>query len=166
MDFPIFIVFGGLALGAAISVVAQRRAIYSALSLLICLGALAVLFAQLSATFIAMIQIIVYAGAIMVLFLTVVMLLDPRSDLSSPNRARFVSYAAIPLALALGLILLQAVPGKDVSLGSQTANLAAAGRAEEVGRVLFSKFLLPFEATSILILVAILGAVVLAKRKL
>lgn len=165
MELVLFIIFGAVALGAAISVVAQRRAIYSALSLLICLGALAALFAQLNAQFIAMIQVIVYAGAIMVLFLTVVMLLDPRSDITSVNRVRYVSYAAIPLACAMGLLILQAVKDKDMRLDTFSAT-AGMGSTEEVGQVLFTKFLLPFEVTSILILVAILGAVVLAKRKL
>lgn len=165
MELVIFIIFSAVALASAISVVAQRRAVYSALSLLICLGSLAALFAQLNATFIAMIQIIVYAGAIMVLFLTVVMLLDSRSDITTVNRVRYVSYASVPLACALGLIVFQAVKGSGGSTDT-AAVLTEAGTTEAIGQALFTKFLLPFEATSVLILVAILGAVVLAKRKL
>jgi NADH-quinone oxidoreductase subunit J len=163
MELILFFLLGALVLGAAISVVAQPKAVYSALSLILCLCGLALLFVQLNAQFIAMIQIIVYAGAIMVLFLFVIMLLDPRSEVLPGSKVKYLAYIAVPLALAMALLLLQAFRYGET--WPSNAPPTAAGTAEAIGELLFTKFLLPFEVTSILILVGILGAVILGKRK-
>lgn len=162
MERYVFFIFGAVALGAAISVVAQRRAVYSALSLILCIAALSVLFYLLGASFLAIIQIIVYAGAIMVLFLFVIMLLDPASEVLTEGKVRALSYLALPLALFFSILVLRAA----ARLGTAQAPVAAAeDNTAAVGRLLFNELLLPFEVTSVLILVAIVGAVVLAGRK-
>jgi NADH-quinone oxidoreductase subunit J len=149
-------------IAAALVVVFQRRTIYSALALIVCFGAMAILFFQLGAHFIAAIQVIVYAGAIMVLFVFVVMLIDPESEFFAVNRLTRLSLIAVPMALLLGFFLLWTArlfyepPGE--------AALAVTGDVGTIARSLFREYVLPFEVTSVLILVAILGAMVLAKR--
>jgi NADH-quinone oxidoreductase subunit J len=156
----VFYVFAAVSVVAALLVVLQRRAIYSTLALIVCFGAIAALFYQLGAFFIAAIQVIVYAGAIMVLFLFVVMLIDPESEIFAVKRIRNLAVLALPMAALVGLILLSAV---SATAGEAEA-AAAPGDVASIAEGLFSSYLLPFEVTSILILVAVLGAMVLAKR--
>jgi NADH-quinone oxidoreductase subunit J len=166
METILFYVFGVLALVAAISVVAQTRVIYSAISLIICLCAVAALYLLLEAPFIAAVQVIVYAGAIMVLFLFVIMLLDPFSSALLRDKKKYLAYAAAVLgaaALALILPLLNAYKPLLTPRNPETG--AGVGTAGNIGQVLFSEYLLPFELTSVLILVAIIGVVVLARRR-
>ena len=162
MEYILFYVLAAVSIAASVMVVAMRRAVYSALSLIVCFGAIAGLFFQLGAQFIAAIQIIVYAGAIMVLFLFVIMLLDPESEIFPPNRLKKISILALPLAALFAFLLLRAFP---VSLVDQTDWSSAPGvDTQTLARSLFQDYLLPFEVTSILILAAVLGAVVLTKR--
>jgi NADH-quinone oxidoreductase subunit J len=169
MEILLFSLFATLALASALSVILQKKAVYSALSLIVCLASLAFLYLQLNAQFVAIIQIIVYAGAIMVLFLFVIMLLDPRAD-AAPGKSWRMALIAMPLGIlflaVLGLYF-SALPPDSLSRPPGTAQTdpAAIGAIENIGRQLFSRYLLPFEAVSILILIAILGAVILAKRK-
>jgi NADH-quinone oxidoreductase subunit J len=166
------IVFYGLAataVTAAIVVVLMSRAVYSALALIVCFGATAGLFFQLGAQFIAAIQVIVYAGAIMVLFLFVIMLLDPESEVFPPSRLKKVAGVALVLAVLFTLVLLQAADRWDITqvlTGSiaGTERSSGTGGIETLAHSLFRDYLLPFEVTSILILVAILGAVVLTRQ--
>ena len=162
MEELVFYLCAAVAGVAALMVIVQRNAVYSALALVACFCSVAVLFFQLGAEFIAMIQVIVYAGAIMVLFLFVIMLIDPESEGFAVNRHKKITITAVPVAALLGLLLLWAVPA-IVSSGSD-ASLAPTGGIEPIARSLFREYLLPFEVTSILILVAVLGAMVLAKR--
>ena len=166
MDAILFLVFAFIAVASAISLVVQTHPISSALSLVGVMGALAVLYLLLGAEFIAAAQMIVYAGAIMVLFVFVIMLLNAGSELRGPGRAKFAKWIGIPVfALFIGMVcfIIQRLlpPSVDVRFGSFTGAGAA-----EVGRVLFTQYLLPFEVTSILILIAILGAVVLARKEI
>ncbi|MBI4456596.1 MAG: NADH-quinone oxidoreductase subunit J [Acidobacteria bacterium] len=163
MTVFLFYVFAATALISALSVVLQKKTIYSALSLIVCLGMIAMLYTQLEATFIAVVQVIIYAGAIMVLFLFVLMLLDPMSE-ALPVPSKHIGYFAIPLGILLAILISLA----GISYRAQPAGTVNEGSGDiaAVGLRLFSDYLLPFEATSILILVAVLGAVVLAKRKL
>jgi NADH-quinone oxidoreductase subunit J len=167
MDTAFFYLFGGIALLAAINVVAQRKVLYSALSLILCLCAVAALYLLLEAPFIAAVQVIVYAGAIMVLFLFVIMLLDPFSSEILQDKKKYLRYLAALLgilALAFVLSILKAHhPSSAIRMPE-----AAGGSASmnQLGQMLFNDYLLPFEATSILILVAIIGVVVLAKRRI
>jgi NADH-quinone oxidoreductase subunit J len=165
MDALLFLLFAFVAVVSAISLVVQTHPIASALSLVGVMGSLAVLYLLLGAEFIAAAQMIVYAGAIMVLFIFVIMLLNAGSE-TRAGKARLVKWIGIPLfAVFVGLIsyIIQSrLPAsKGVTFGSFTT---ATGL--EIGRSLFTTYLLPFEVTSILILVAILGAVVLARKEI
>jgi NADH-quinone oxidoreductase subunit J len=162
MTTALFYLFGGIALLAAISVVAQKRVFYSALSLVICLCAISAEYLLLEAPFIAAVQVIVYAGAIMVLFLFVIMLLDPFSATVLQDKKKLLGYAAIVLG-AFALILLYPIL-KSYNLGN-TEITGNVGSIQDIGQALFNQYLLPFEITSVLILIAVIGVVVLARRK-
>jgi NADH-quinone oxidoreductase subunit J len=166
METTLFYVFGAIALIAAIGMVAQKRVIYSAISLIICLCAVAALYLLLEAPFIAVVQIMVYAGAIMVLFLFVIMLLDPFSAAILRDKKKYLSYVAVILgALALVLIVPMLKAYKPLLTPRSNDIGSGVGTAGNIGQLLFSDYLVPFEVTSVLILVAIIGVVVLARRR-
>ncbi len=159
----LFYIFAALTVLAAISVVAQRTPVYSALSLIVVLCALAAVYLLLDAEFIAVIQVIVYAGAIMVLFVFVIMLLNAGREAPS-QRSRIARWLGPPLVVAFLAELLLAIWRQFPAASSHPAAFLDAGPAA-IGHLLFTNYVLPFEVTSILILVAILGAVVLAKKE-
>ncbi|HXX23312.1 MAG TPA: NADH-quinone oxidoreductase subunit J [Terriglobia bacterium] len=159
----LFYIFAALAILAAISVVAQRTPIFSALSLIVVLCSLAVVYLLLGAEFIAVLQVIVYAGAIMVLFVFVIMLLNAGREAPS-HRSRIAKWLGAPLVAAFLAEVLLAV-WKQFSAGSTRPATSIDAGPAAVGHLLFRSYVLPFEVTSILILVAILGAVVLAKKE-
>jgi NADH-quinone oxidoreductase subunit J len=167
METLLFYTFGAVALIAALAVVAQRRVFYSAVSLIVCLTSLSALYMLLDAPFIAAVQVIVYAGAIMVLFLFVIMLLDPFSASVLQDKRRSLSLFAVLLGAAGLLLLYPLLKAYDITQAPQNpvTSAAGAGSIENIGNTLFNQYLLPFEATSVLILVAIIGAVVLARRQ-
>jgi len=167
METALFYLFGGIALLAAINVVAQRRVFYSAVSLIACLCAVAVLYLILDAPFIAAVQIVVYAGAIMVLFLFVIMLLDPFSAGILKDKKRYLGYLAVVLGIIIVALLFPLLRSYDAAQAPRDIGFVAdgVGSAEHLGRTLFKEYLLPFEITSVLILVAIIGVVVLAKKQ-
>ena len=159
----LFLIFGAVCLAGALNFLLQRHPVNSALSLIIVMGALAALFLLLGAEFVAAVQVIVYAGAVMVLFVFVIMLLNAGEE----ERTR-----GSRVALILG------VPGLIAFFGLMFWTLSAAhsqlGKVrigdyyvptQELGIALFREFLLPFEITSVLVLIAIMGAVVLARRE-
>lgn len=165
MDTILFIIFALVAIVSALNLVLQKHPISSALSLIGVLGSLAVLYLLLGAEFIAMAQIIVYGGAVMVLFVIVIMLLNAGSEKTS-GKSWFAQIAGLPLLLAfvavMGFLIRAFLPPMArVEFGSW-----AGGTAERIGQMLFTQYLLPFEVISILILIAILGAVVLARKEL
>jgi NADH-quinone oxidoreductase subunit J len=167
----LFYLFAAVAVVASLLVIAQRNPIYSVLYLIASFGALSALYVLLEAPFVAMIQIIVYAGAIMVLFLFVVMLLnapheDTEEDLERgvrPTVSGGVRAFGVLLALTLvaEVIWALAVTRRN---GDQFAGEAVSSVAA-IGRSLFTDYAFPFEVTSILILVALVGSVVLARRE-
>ncbi|HYL35158.1 MAG TPA: NADH-quinone oxidoreductase subunit J [Bryobacteraceae bacterium] len=166
MTALIFFIFAGLAVFCGINLVVQTHPIASALSLIGVMASLAILYLQLGGEFIAAAQMIVYAGAIMVLFVFVIMLLNAGAEGPSREGSRFAKYMGIVLLAAfLGLIsfIIQAMlpASEGVVFGSFQG-----GTAAEVGRKLFTFYLLPFEVTSVLILIAIVGAIVLARKEL
>jgi NADH-quinone oxidoreductase subunit J len=167
METAVFYLFGGIALLAAISVVVQKRVFYSALSLIICLCSVAVLYLALDAPFIAAVQVVVYAGAIMVLFLFVIMLLDPFSAGMLKNKKKYLSYFAVLLGFLTLVLLLPFLRAHSAAHALKNTVYSAdeTGSVQHLGQVLFDAYLLPFEITSVLILVAIIGVVVLAKRQ-
>jgi NADH-quinone oxidoreductase subunit J len=161
----IFLIFAAIAIFCGISLVVQTHPIASALSLIGVMGSLAVLYLLLGAQFIAAAQLLVYAGAIMVLFVFVIMLLNAGAESPSVRVLGIGKYLGILLLAALlGLLsfIIQAMlPRSDaVTFGG-----FAGGGPREIGRALFTQYLLPFEVTSVLILIAILGAIVLARKE-
>ena len=169
----LFYVLSGLAVGASALVIGQRNPMYSVLLLIVSFAALAGLYITLDAPFVAMAQMIIYAGAIMVLFLFVVMLLNAaQEDAAEWDRMhplRRGGFARVGVVLAVLLVAeLGWALAKVVSLGSPVggrADGALIGSVREMGRVLFTQYSFAFEATSVLILVAMVGAVVLARRE-
>ena len=164
MEKLLFLTFAGIAIGAALNLLLSRRPIYSALSLIGVMGALAVLYLLLGAEFIAAVQVIVYAGAIMVLFVFVIMLLNAGEEVRT-NRSLLARLLGLPLVLLVLLFLVQFARLLHREYPQTVAFGKFVGSTEEIGRLLFYKYLLAFEVTSVLILVAIMGAVVLAQRK-
>jgi NADH-quinone oxidoreductase subunit J len=163
MDAILFYAFAALAVASALVVVGQRNPIYSAFALIVTLCSLSVIFGLLGSPFIAALQVIVYAGAIMVLFLFVLMLLNVRREQDPPERG-----GRTLRGVALALVTLLVLQAGAVVLRYERA--AAAGfdaSTRRMAEVLFSPhFLYVFEATSVLILAALVGAVVLAKKEL
>lgn len=164
MDGVLFLVFAGIAVICGLNVVLQRQPIASALSLIGVMGSLAMLYLLLGAQFIAAVQVIVYAGAVMVLFVMVIMLLNAGAERPT-GASRMASLLGAPLlfGLLIGLayVMLLAFPHpRPVRFGEFQK-----GGAAEVGYALFTRYLLPFEATSVLVLIAVAGAVVLAWRE-
>jgi NADH-quinone oxidoreductase subunit J len=168
MEWLVFVPLAAIALSTAVLVIVLRNPVYCALSLIGTFFALSGIYLLLQAQFIAVVQVIVYAGAIMVLFLFVVMLLDlghePPAWLQR-DRPR--------LLLGIGVIVLLLIE-LAIPLGSRTSQglqgphtpelVGAVGNTQLVGRLLFTDFLIPFEITSIILLIAIIGAMVLARR--
>jgi len=160
----LFVLFAGMAIGCALAVVAQRNPLYSAISLIGVFVSLACLYVMLAAPFIAAVQVIVYAGAIMVLVVFVIMLLNVEEEEHRRPRLKFLVPAAIGLAAVLiaeVAFILATVRGSGVTPSSGGVNV---GLTHSVGSALFTQYLLPFEITSILILMAIVGAMTLARR--
>ena len=161
----IFWAFAALAVASALACITRRSPVASALCLVVALFSLAALFVLLDAQFIAVLQVLVYAGAIMVLFLFVIMLLNlgraGPTDLKGPLGLGVGVFLAGLLLVQL-LVLRQTVPAG----GGAARPALEQGMIPPVARPLFTTYLVPFEITSILLLAAIVGAVVLAKRKL
>lgn len=158
-------IFWLLALGAVASslvMITRKRPVHSAVAFLGTLVSLAGLFLLLFAQFVAILQIIIYAGAILVLFLFVIMLLHAHSGEGAVEKLRLQSPLAwlLSAALLVGLLFLYLRSGLEAA-----APPAGMGTAEAVGSTLFERFILPFEVASVLLLVGILGAVVLAKKE-
>jgi NADH-quinone oxidoreductase subunit J len=160
MHLILFIVFAGFCLTGAINLLLQTHPINSALSLIVVMTSLAVLYLLLGAEFLAAAQVIVYAGAIMVLFTFVVMLLNAgREERTLGSRAAcIVGFPAVSVILAVvATVILHAQGMGTAGLEDRITSTA------DLSAVLFTKLLLPFEVTSVLILIAILGSVALAR---
>ncbi|HXP15691.1 MAG TPA: NADH-quinone oxidoreductase subunit J [Terriglobales bacterium] len=155
----IFLFFGALCVAGAVNLLAQRHPINGALSLVVVMGSLAVEYLLLGAEFLAAVQVIVYAGAVMVLFVFVIMLLNAGEE-EHTRGSRVALLFGVPGmllgSLLLGWVMLERAGAQSVAAG------ALPGAPRVIGWLLFHDFLLPFEVTSILALIAIMGAVVLA----
>ena len=165
MDVILFLIFAIIAVVCGINVVVQTHPISSALSLIGVMGSLAVLYLLLGAEFIAMAQIIVYAGAIMVLFIFVIMLLNAGAE-AKRGRSLMAQLLGMPLLVAFLALVSYFIQRLYPSTTLVQFGAFKGGTAQNVGRALFTQYLLPFEVTSILILIAILGAIVLARKEL
>jgi NADH-quinone oxidoreductase subunit J len=159
----LFYICAAIAVLAALNVILQRTPVYSALSLIVVLCALAVVYLQLGAEFLAVIQVIVYAGAIVVLFVFVIMVLNAGREVPS-HRSKMAKWLGAPLIAAFLIEMLMVIWDQFPPTGAHPA-APMDGSPTAVGQLLFRNYSLPFEVTSILILVAILGAVVLAKKE-
>ena len=160
----LFILFAGLGVGCAVSMVAQRNPLYSAISLIGVFISLACLYVTLAAPFIAAVQVIVYAGAIMVLVVFVIMLLNVEEEERRPVRLRVL----VPIAIGLAAILFAEAAFiiffVHISPATPSGNVSDVGLTSSIGAGLFTTYLLPFEITSILLLMAVVGAMTLARR--
>ncbi|MCC7031369.1 MAG: NADH-quinone oxidoreductase subunit J [Acidobacteria bacterium] len=170
-DSFLFFVFAGVAVLGSLLVIGQRNPIYSVLALIVAFFGLSGLYVLLEAPFVAVVQIIIYAGAIMVLFLFTVMLLNvPREDAAEWDRAhpyyrpwalRVGTALAVVMALQLGWALSR-TPGLGAGVADERP---AVSSVAELGRVLFTDYMFAFEVTSILIIIAMVGAVALARKR-
>ena len=159
----IFFVLAALAVIGAVSLILQRHPIHSALSLIVVMVALAGLYLLMGADFVAAVQIIVYGGAIMVLFVFVIMLLNAGVE-ERTNLSKLAGFAGVPLAIALTGFLAAAVARSQDAVQA-SSQFGATASTKDLSTMLFREFVYPFELTSFLILVAIMGALVLAQRE-
>jgi NADH-quinone oxidoreductase subunit J len=167
MQLALFGIFGLIAVLGALNLLFQRHPINSALSLVMVMMSLAVLYWSLGAEFLAAAQVIVYSGAIMVLFVFVIMLLNAGEE-ERTTGSRMAYIAGIPGAGAIFCLLSFVFLKESNAMGYASVGrylTSATSNIEEISTVLFTRLLLPFEVTSVLILVAILGAVVLARKE-
>lgn len=171
MHLVLFFIFGAVCVGAAINLLVQKHPINSALSLIVVMGSLALLYLLLGAEFVAAVQVIVYAGAVMVLFVFTIMLLNAGEEERLPHTSRVAVMLGVPgliVGTATIIWVVSRRAGFDaIAIGGPSVlnGTEGFGNPRSVAQLLFRDYLLPFEVTSILILIAILGAVVLARRE-
>ncbi len=167
LEVIVFWIVAITAITAGIGVVASPSPVYSAVSLILTLGSLAVLYLLLNAQFIAAAQVLIYAGAVMVLFLFVITLLGVREYGLFPERQQFQRYGALLLGLLLliGVIYFVSKSGTGFTgvHGHYNSQVAKHGNVQSFGEELFNRFLLPFEVTPFLLVVAMIGAVALGR---
>lgn len=161
MAYFLFFLLAIVSVGAVVAMIFSKNQAYNALFVILAFLCLAGLFGLLDAPFIAVIQIIVYAGAIMVLFLFVIMMIDLREGIT-PERKRWTIGLSFLIAVVLIVELLFVFKGV---FPSAPAAVASAGSPTDLGRLLFTKYLYPFEITSVLIIAALVGAMILVKKK-
>ena len=159
----LFFIFATVAVAAAINLLLQKHPINSALSLIVVMGALAVLYLLLGAEFVAAVQLIVYAGAIMVLFVFVIMLLNAGLEERTPGSTVATLIGVPGVAALVGLCVFVFMHGRIAAERGYTIGDFHVS-TQDIGRLLFRDYLLPFEVTSVLVLIGTMGAVVLAKR--
>ncbi|MBM3217319.1 MAG: NADH-quinone oxidoreductase subunit J [Candidatus Rokubacteria bacterium] len=156
-----FFVVAVLAVASALGLILKRNPIHGALFLVINLACVAVLYLSLGAEFLAAAQVIVYAGAIMVLFVFAIMVLIPGKEETGPDPRRAVRLLALPVGALLFVQLAMIVRPRDARVPPPPAG----GSAESLGTLLFTDYLFPFELTSVLLLAAMVGVLVLARRR-
>jgi NADH-quinone oxidoreductase subunit J len=164
MSVAAFAVLALLAVGSALGLVLKKNAIHGALFLVVNLGTVAALYLTLGVEFLAAAQVIVYAGAIMVLFVFAIMVLIPGKEETGPDPRRRYRLLAIPVAAGLLLelaVIMRAGSGRAAAPAAATPP----GGVEAIGRLLFTDYLFPFELTSVLLLAAMVGVLVLARRR-
>jgi NADH-quinone oxidoreductase subunit J len=166
VPFILFFICAAVAVLGAVLLIVAREPVHSALAVILVMMALAVLYLLLGAEFIAAVQVIVYAGAVMVLFVFVIMLLNAGVEVRT-NYSKIAKYVGVPLGFFLLLEVAhwmwRSAIGTTVANGVGAVNSNAVDTAE-LSKLLFRDYLFPFEVTSILVLIAIVGALVLAKR--
>jgi NADH-quinone oxidoreductase subunit J len=162
MEPVLFVIFGAIATGGAIMVVTRKHPMASALYLILTLFAVAALFVLRQAHFLAVIQVIVYAGAVVVLFVFVIMLINVPEEKLPVERVTGIRFLGV---LVAGLLILEsALVARRFGMAGTPAT--DSGSVQAVGRALFTDYLLAFEITSVLLLAAVIGAIAMAKRKI
>jgi len=162
MMMLLFVVLAVLAVGSVLAMIVSKNQAYNALYLVVTFASLGGLFGLLGAAFMAVVQIIIYAGAIMVLFIFVIMMIHLREGIS-PEKKKWTLAAAVVIGLILLAEIIFAIKGASaVSMAGQ--EMAGTSPAD-IGRLLFTKYLYPFEITSLLIIAALVGAIVLVKKR-
>jgi NADH-quinone oxidoreductase subunit J len=159
----LFIVFGLICVAGAINLLVQRHPINSALSLVVVMSSLALIYLLLGAEFVAAIQVIVYAGAIMVLFVFVIMLLNAGAE-ERTRGSHMALLVGVPGVIVLACVIGWMMINRSQQFGKASISPGNFGATSNIAHLLFTNFLLPFEITSVLILIAIMGAVVLGRR--
>lgn len=160
-----FFIFAIIAAGSAMAVVSFKNPVYSVLSLMVCFLQMAALFVMLRSPFLAVVQVFVYVGAVLVLFLFVIMMLDIR-------KARMDQFITGGNFWAIGLLAILIIEMIFIVSKSRLANITVSpelrldGGVREIGEALFTKYLLPFEVVSLILLVALIGAIVLGRKEL
>jgi NADH-quinone oxidoreductase subunit J len=162
MAAALFLILAAISVGAVLGMILSRNQAYSALWLVLAFAALGGLFGLLDAPFIAVVQIIIYAGAIMVLFIFVIMMI-PLNTAFPPESRKATLFLSIILAVVLAAEM--AVSLWAMLRGRETAGPGGLGSTKALGRLLFGDFIYPFEITSLLIIAALVGAIVLAKKR-
>jgi len=157
-----FFVIAAIAVGSALGLILRPNAIHGALFLVVNLGSVAALYLMLGAEFLAAAQVIVYAGAIMVLFVFAIMILIPGKEESGPDPRRGARIVALPVGGLLMLLLVFVVAAR---WNAPRGAVVSSGSAAAVGRLLFTSYLFPFELTSVLLLAAMVGVMLLARRR-
>lgn len=160
----IFYILGGLTIGTALMVVLSKHPVRSVLYLVLTFFLISANYVMMNAQFIAIVNIIVYAGAIMVLFLFVLMLLNLNKE-NEPKHSPLMTIGAAIAGGALFLVIVAAMRDAILAAPMIDTNSEQVGLVENLGKVLFTKYVLPFEVSSILFLAAMVGAVLLAKRE-
>jgi NADH-quinone oxidoreductase subunit J len=160
LHIVLFVIFALLCLAGAINLLIQRHPINSALSLIVVMGSLALLYLLLGAEFLAAVQVIVYAGAIMVLFVFVIMLLNAGEE-ERIGKSKVALVIGVPGALAATALVVWTVAHQSAGIGLMQFHTTT----KELAGALFTDFLLPFEITSVLLLIAIMGAVITARKE-
>ena len=162
MPLVSFVIIAVITVGTALGLVLKRNPIHGALFLVINLGSVAALYLTLGAEFLAAAQVIVYAGAIMVLFIFAIMVLIPGKEETGPDPRRPWRLLALPIG---GLLLVQVLAIIMGTRGPAPAGPPAPGGVEAIGRLLFTDYFFPFELTSVLLLAAMVGVLLLARRR-
>ena len=162
----LFILLAVLAIGSALAMVINKNVVNSALFLVINMVSLAGIYLLLNAQFLAVIQILVYAGAIMVLFLFVIMLLNVEDEEKLFDKFRVKYFLAFILGAAVVGQIFYSIAGVTDMLPEISSNMAEIGTVEAAGDVLYTKYLLPFEMTAILLTAAVVGALMIAQYKI
>jgi NADH-quinone oxidoreductase subunit J len=161
MGYFLFFLLAALCVGSVLGMIISKNQAYNALFLIVAFASLGGLFGLLEAPFIAVVQVIIYAGAIMVLFIFVIMMINIRAGIP-PEKKKWTLYLSLGLAVFLIIELIVAIKAA-FTLPVSTETLEAG--PVSLGRLLFTKYLYPFEITSILIIAALVGAIVLVKKK-
>jgi NADH-quinone oxidoreductase subunit J len=162
MAHVVFFIVALVAIGSALGLVLRRNPIHGALFLVVNLGAIAVFYLMLGAEFLAAAQVIVYAGAIMVLFVFAIMVLIPGKEETGPDPRRALRLCALPIG---GLLLILIAWFIIRRLAAPATPTTTPGGVEVIGRLLFTDYLFPFELTSVLLLAAMVGVLLLARRR-